>query len=221
MPLSSLAKSSPLSVLVKLQKRLHRGNSTPAESLLRTRKTPRRSQAHHFKEGIFVTFTAHPEDYTFLNLRTQNLQYTVLNLHHKTQPLQSPLVQISPLLHLTWMEPLPACASCGVFTLSKWHLECHPSTSLNKDPQPALPHSGCGPTPVSHSSKPQAAKFPLAFAETAYPSRPTPPEYVVNMSCTQSHWGHLKDIPPWEIDCSCFIFCHTMSLTAKQGPSVS
>ena len=105
-PLSSLAKSSPLSVLVKLQKSLHRGNSTPAESLLRTRKTPRRSQAHHFKEGIFVEFTAHPEDYTFLNLRTQNLQYTVLDLHHKTQPLQYPSAQISPLLNLTRMEPL-------------------------------------------------------------------------------------------------------------------
>ena len=72
LPLSSLAKSSPLSVLVKLQKSLHRGNSTPAEFLLRTRKTPHRYQAHHFKEWIFVAFTAQPEDYTFLNLRTQN-----------------------------------------------------------------------------------------------------------------------------------------------------
>ena len=35
----------------------------------------------------------------------------------------------------------------------------------------------------------------LAFAETAYPSQPTPPEYMGNTSWTQSHWGPLEDAP--------------------------
>ena len=163
-PLSSLAKSSPLSVLVKLQKSLHRGISTPAEFLLRTRKTPRRSQAHHFKERIFVAFTALPEDYTFLNLRTQNLQHTVPNLYHETQPLQYTSAQISPLLHLTQMEPLPARALCGVFTLSKWHLACHPSTSLSKDPQIPLP-GVAGPPLCPRVEKAKLPSFPLLLLE--------------------------------------------------------
>ena len=159
-PLWFTAKSSPLSVLVKLQKSLHRGNSTPAEFLLRTCKTPHRSQAHHFKEGTFVAFTAHPEDYTFLNLRTQNLQCTVLNLHHKTQPLQYPSAQISPLLNLTRMEPLPACAPCGVFSFSKWHFACHPSTSLSRDPQSPLPVVA-GPPLCPRIAKAKLPSFPL------------------------------------------------------------
>ena len=163
-PLSSLAKSSPLSVLVKLQKSLHRGNSTPAEFLLRTRKTPRRYQAHHFKERIFVAFTAQSEDYTFLNLRTQNWQYTVLNLHHETQPLQYTSAQISPLLHLTQVEPLPARAPCGVFTPLKWHLACHPSTSLSKDPQSPLP-GVAGPPLCPRVAKAKQPSFPLLLLE--------------------------------------------------------
>ena len=100
-PLSSMAKSSPLTVCVRLQESLHRDNSISGEFLLRTHKIPHRRWAHPFKEGIFVAFTAHPHDskcfHTVLNLqenqrlvahlRTQPLQYTVLlNLHHRTQP---------------------------------------------------------------------------------------------------------------------------------------
>ena len=73
-PLSSLAKSSPLSVLVKLQKSLHRGNSTPAEFLLRTRKTPRRSQAHHFK-GDFCGIHSPPRRLHFS--KSEDTEFTV------------------------------------------------------------------------------------------------------------------------------------------------
>lgn len=82
-----------------------------------------------------MTFTAHPEDYTFLNLRTQNLEYTVLNLHHKaafTVPVGTNQPTFASYPDGTYRLVPPV----GGLTLSKWHLECHPSTSLNKDPQP-------------------------------------------------------------------------------------
>ena len=52
-PLASRAKSSPPSVLVRLQENLHRGNSTPVESLLRTLKTPHNLWAHPFRKEIW------------------------------------------------------------------------------------------------------------------------------------------------------------------------
>ena len=56
-PLSAMAKSGPLSVLVRLQEGLRRGNPTPP-GLLRTHKTLHRCRST--KEGVFVAFTAHP-----------------------------------------------------------------------------------------------------------------------------------------------------------------
>ena len=99
MPLSFIAKSSPPSVLVKLQENLHKGNSTTLGFFIKDLKPPQRCWAHPFEEGIFVSFTAHPHDpkcvHTVLNLqenqrleahhRTQT-SYTILpSLHDKTQ----------------------------------------------------------------------------------------------------------------------------------------
>ena len=53
----AMAKSGPLSVLVRLQEGLRGGNPTPP-GLLRTRKTLHRCRST--KEGVFVVFTAHP-----------------------------------------------------------------------------------------------------------------------------------------------------------------
>lgn len=51
-------------------------------------------------EGIFVVFTAHPQDskcfHTVLNLQENKR----LIVNHRTQPLQYTLTQISPQLHL-------------------------------------------------------------------------------------------------------------------------
>ena len=98
--LSFMAKSSPPSVLVKLQESLHRGNSTLMGFLLKTYKTPQRCLAHPFKEVMFLAFTAHPHDpkcfHSVLNLQeNQRLEAhhgiqascTILpNLHDRTQP---------------------------------------------------------------------------------------------------------------------------------------
>ena len=72
-----MAKSSQPSVLVRLQESLNRGNSTPEEFLLWTLKTPHKLWAYPFRKEIFVAFTVHRHVYTFLNLRTQALQYAV------------------------------------------------------------------------------------------------------------------------------------------------
>ena len=64
----------------------------------------------------------------------QPLQYTrLLNLHHRTQPLQYTSAQISPHLHLC--NPDGAHASSGPFgSLHAFNPLClPPSTSLSKD----------------------------------------------------------------------------------------
>ena len=130
-------------------------------------------------EGIFVAFIAHPHDHTFLNLRIQALQYTVCIIGHSlystiyiaghslystTFYKRHSLYSIPPhksahiCIRASRMGPLPAWAPLVVFTFSKWHLTCHSSTSLSKEPQ--TPHRH-GPTPVSHSRKSQAAKLKL------------------------------------------------------------
>ena len=101
-PLFSMGKTKPPRVLLKLQKSLHKANSTPVGFLLRTQKTSYRYQAYPFKEGISVALTAYLQDtkcfHIILNLqknqrlvvhhRMQLLDYSVLlNLHCKTQPL--------------------------------------------------------------------------------------------------------------------------------------
>ena len=57
----------------KSQESLHRGRSTHEAFLLRIHKTPYRHWAHPFKEGIFVAFTANPQNskcfHTVLNLQ--------------------------------------------------------------------------------------------------------------------------------------------------------
>ena len=57
-PLSSMAKSSPLSALVRFQESLHRGNSSSAGFFIKDLQKPPQAWVHHFKEGIFVSFTA-------------------------------------------------------------------------------------------------------------------------------------------------------------------
>ena len=77
-------------------------------------------------------------------------------------------------------------------------------------------------TPASQSCKSYAAKGSPSFAETAYPSWPTPFEYMVNMLWTQSHWGPLEDVPPpWAIGCSLLTFYCATDLADKWGPVVS
>ena len=56
-------------------------------------------------------------------------------------------------------------------------------------------------TPVSQSHKSHAANgppcpAPHAFSKTAYPSQPTPPEYMIDMLWTRSHWGPLEEFHP-------------------------
>ena len=48
---------------------------------------------------------------------------------------------------------------------------------------------------VPESQKP-SSKVPLALVKTAYPSRATSPEHMVEMSWTQSPWGPLEDASP-------------------------
>ena len=51
-------------------------------------------------------------------------------------------------------------------------------------------------TLVSQSCKTILPRVPCVFAETAYPSQPTSPEYMVDTSLTQSCWDPLEDVPP-------------------------
>ena len=50
------------------------------------------------------------------------------------------------------------------------------------------------PTPVSQSCRSQVAMVSLAFAETAYPSLPTPPESVAD-NVVNSDTGAVEDAP--------------------------
>ena len=83
-PLSAMAKSSPLSVLVRVQETLCRGNSTPVEfyyyGITCAGPTPSRRGFFFFK-----AFTAHPYDQFSTSKDTG---FTVHCLHHRTQPLQ-------------------------------------------------------------------------------------------------------------------------------------
>ena len=92
-------------------------------------------------------------------------------------------------------------------------------TSL-KDPQ--NPPPALGPPLYPRVAKAKLPRFPLAFAKTAHPSRPTLPEYVVDTSGTRIvTLGTPRGCPPRVTGCSCFPFRCTMGLTAKRGPAVS
>ena len=78
---------------------------------------------------------------------------------------------------------------------------------------------GARPNPLSQSHKRQAAKVSLAFAKTAYPSRPTPAEYMVATLWTVTPgapWGcplgHRLLRRPFLLLCG---------LAAKRGPVFS
>ena len=124
-PLSAMPKFRPLSVLVRLQEGLHRGNPTPTGLLLRTRKTCHRCRVH--QRGDFYGIDSPPtyskcfaicptvqcgicshcsksarESEARSTAQTQPLHftpYTVLNLQEMTQPLQYTSAPISPHLH--------------------------------------------------------------------------------------------------------------------------
>ena len=181
------------------------------------------------KRGIFEALRAHPQDskcfHAVLNLqenqrlvahhRTQPFQHTFLNpyhrtqllpynLHHRTQPLKDNFLdrrqlysytsaQISSYLHPHDPDGTPA--SFEVFTLSKRCLPCFLST--RKASQKCRAH----PLLCPKVTKATLLRVPHAFAQTAYPSQPTPLEHMVNMS----HWGPLEDAPPQAILSSCFI----------------
>ena len=115
------------------------------------------------------------------------LQYTVYIIEHS-------LYSISHIcICMTCMGLLPAWPPFRVFTSSEWHLVCGPSTSLSKDLR-NLPQS-LGPSLCSRVTKVKLPRFPFAFAKTAYPNGTTLPEYMVNISLTQSHWGPLAFAP--------------------------
>ena len=105
-PLCSMAKSNPPSVFVRLQESLHRGNSTPVGLLLRTRKSPTGAGSTS-KTVSLAAVTVPPRDYTFQNLRTQPLQYTVYIIE---QPLQSGILHSIPLLLPVRTRQTPICA---------------------------------------------------------------------------------------------------------------
>ena len=85
LPLFSMAKSSPLSVLVKLQ------HPEIAGFLLRTHKTLYRHQAHPFNEQIFAVFTAYPCDSVcFITSGahcSKSAGASEVSSNHRTQPL--------------------------------------------------------------------------------------------------------------------------------------
>ena len=105
-PLFSMVKSSPPSVLGKLQESLHKGNSTLPGFLLRTHKLSSRTPGPPLQGGFFFFFffaalTAQLHDskcflHTVLSpqenqrlvshYRTQSLYTVPLNRHHRTQP---------------------------------------------------------------------------------------------------------------------------------------
>ena len=115
-------------------------------------------------------------------------------------------------IRVTWMGPLPARPPFGVFTLSKWHLTCHPSTSLRKGLWRAL---------CPRLTKAKLPKVPLVFAKTTYPSWTTRLSLWPTL-CELSHTGAPWACPPPQAtDCSCFTFCYTTGLATKQGPVVS
>ena len=152
--------------------------------------------------------------------RTQPFQHTVLNpyhrtqllpynLHHRTQPLKDNFLDrtqlyIIPLhksaricIRMTRMGPLPALRSPhfqnGLSHASPLLL----SARTCKASQRCRAH----PLLCPKVTKATLPRVPHAFAQTAYPSQPTPLEQMVNMS----HWGPLEDAPPQAILSSCFI----------------
>ena len=165
-----MAKSSPQSVLVRLQESLHRVNSTPTRFLIKNIQKPQQAPGPPLQEGfcvfVFPVFTVHPYDRIFLNLRTQPLYTVLLNLQHRTQPLQYTFTQISPQLHLCKLHGVPASlSSLQAFTLSKCCLMCCPSASLCHDPQPPASPSPHTPNPYtddgsSHVSQSHKIKLP-------------------------------------------------------------
>ena len=184
-PLSSMAKSSPLSALVRFQESLHRGNSSSAGFFIKDLQKPPQAWVHHFKEGIFVAFTAHPQDckcfHIVINLqknqglvahhRTQPSQFTVpLNL--QTQPKstsQDNLYSTPPhksahiCIRITQMGPCRLRPSLGSSHVQNGISHAVPlflSVRTHKPP-PQVP----GPPCVPESQKPSCQDFPLCLSK--------------------------------------------------------
>ena len=83
--LSSMAKSSPQSVLVRLQESLHRGNFTSVEFFIKDPQKLPQGPGTPFRGNILQS--VHPRDYTFL--KSEDTAFTVHCPHHRTQPLQT------------------------------------------------------------------------------------------------------------------------------------
>ena len=98
-PLAPRAVSGPPSVLVRFRGKLHRGDSTPAGFLIKDPREPHGRRPALSSRAFCAVFTLHPRDDSFLYLRAQPLQYTVLKLHPRTQPLQPKLHPRTRSLH--------------------------------------------------------------------------------------------------------------------------
>ena len=85
-------------VLVRLQKGLHKGNSTPVGFLWRIHKTPHRCQVCRFTKGIFCGIHSPPTWFHFS--KSEDTVFTVQRSTISASLLQYTYTQISPHLHL-------------------------------------------------------------------------------------------------------------------------
>ena len=111
-PLSSMAKSSPLSALVRFQESLHRGNFTPVEFFIKDPQKPPHGPGTPFHGDLLQSVL--PHDYTFL--KSEDTAFTN-NIHHRTQPLQYAFTQISPHLHPCNLNGTPALQGLHTFKM--------------------------------------------------------------------------------------------------------
>ena len=111
-PLSSMAKSSPQSVLVRFQESLHRGNFTPVEFCIKDPQKPPHGPGTAFHGDLLQSVL--PHDYTFL--KSEDTAFTN-NIHHRTQPLQYAFTQISPHLHPCNLNGTPALQGLHTFKM--------------------------------------------------------------------------------------------------------
>ena len=95
-----------------------------------------------------MAFTAHPHDYTFLNLRTQRLQYTSAQIHP----------------HAQTYHPGGTTASSGpLWGFHTFKMVSHILSLYFSQLGPAKTPTGAGPTPASQSHKSRAAEGSLCI----------------------------------------------------------
>ena len=166
--LSSMAKSSPQSVLVRLQESLHRGNFTPVEYFYKGSTKAPTGAGHTLSRA---SFAISPPTWLHFFFKSEDTAFTVHCPHHTTgHSLYSTIYIIGHSLyslpshksvhiyiHITWMGPL----SFRIFTLSKWCVTHCPSMSLSKDI--AKSPRGARTTLCPRVAKAKLPRFPFAL----------------------------------------------------------